>query len=91
MQIRQPLRISKFAFADELEKVMKETFNINEDKDVRLWNKYLSNTFEPLNKKSETLQDAGLFEGQVSRNGITILVVTVVSSSVLLFFFIVLR
>ena len=86
MQIRQPLRISKFAFADELEKVMKETFNINEDKDVRLWNKYLSNTFEPLNKKSETLQDAGLFEGQVSRNGITILVVTVVSSSVLLFF-----
>ena len=43
---------------------MKETFNINEAKDVRLWNKILSNTFEPLNKKAETIQDSGLYDGQ---------------------------
>ena len=44
---------------------MREMFNINEDRDVRLWNKYLSNTFEPLNNKENTVQDAGLYEGQV--------------------------
>ncbi|KAI2644215.1 Ubiquitin carboxyl-terminal hydrolase 15 [Labeo rohita] len=33
--------------------------------ETRLWNKYMSNTFEPLNKPDSTIQDAGLYQGQV--------------------------
>ena len=44
---------------------MREHFSVNDDKGVRLWNKYLTNTFEPLNNKDNTVQDAGLYEGQV--------------------------
>uniref|UniRef100_A0A8C5KZQ6 ubiquitinyl hydrolase 1 n=1 Tax=Jaculus jaculus TaxID=51337 RepID=A0A8C5KZQ6_JACJA len=32
---------------------------------TRLWNKYMSNTFEPLNKPDSTIQDSGLYQGQV--------------------------
>ncbi|KAI1905461.1 hypothetical protein AGOR_G00016430 [Albula goreensis] len=48
-----------------IEKEMRKLFRIPDEKETRLWNKYMSNTFEPLSKLSSTVQDAGLFHGQV--------------------------
>ena len=46
---------------------MRNLFKITTEKEVRLWNKYMSNTYEHLNKPENTVQDAGLYQGQVSR------------------------
>ena len=40
-------------------------FDIAGEREVRLWNKYSSNTFEQLSKLEHTVQDAGLFSGQL--------------------------
>ncbi|GCB66809.1 hypothetical protein scyTo_0010148, partial [Scyliorhinus torazame] len=48
-----------------IEKEMRKLFSIPDEKEIRLWNKYMSNTFEPLNKPDSTIQDAGLYQGQV--------------------------
>ncbi|CAL1543086.1 unnamed protein product [Lymnaea stagnalis] len=48
-----------------IEQEMRNLFSIPEDKEVRLWNRYMSNTYELLSKKDVTLQDAGLYQGQV--------------------------
>lgn len=40
-------------------------FEISEDKETRLWNKYMSNSYEPLHQKTKTVQDAELYQGQV--------------------------
>ena len=45
---------------------MRGVFSIEEKKEVRLWNRYMSNTYEHLSKMDNTLQDAGLYQGQVS-------------------------
>ena len=61
-------RKKKFSKSDTLEHIqstMRTEFNIAEDSDVRLWNKYSSNTFEQLSKLDHTVQDAGLFSGQL--------------------------
>ncbi|XP_068132718.1 ubiquitin carboxyl-terminal hydrolase 15 isoform X5 [Hyperolius riggenbachi] len=50
---------------DMIEKEMRTIFSIPDDKETRLWNKYMSNTFEPLNKPESTIQDAGLYQGQM--------------------------
>lgn len=50
---------------DTIEKEMRTLFNIPSEKETRLWNKYMSNTYEQLNKPDSTVQDAGLFQGQV--------------------------
>jgi ubiquitin carboxyl-terminal hydrolase 4/11/15 len=50
---------------EQLEKTIRKEFNIAEDKEVRLWNRYMTNMYEQLNKKDNTLQDAGLYQGQV--------------------------
>ena len=46
---------------------MRELFSISPEKEVRLWNKYMSNTYEQLGGKGpeSTVQDAGLYQGQV--------------------------
>ena len=44
---------------------MKKVFNITEDTETRLWNKYLSNSCELLPNMEQTVQDAGLYQGQV--------------------------
>lgn len=54
-----------FLFPDTIEKEMRTLFNIPSEKQTRLWNKYMSNTYEQLNKPDSTVQDAGLFQGQV--------------------------
>lgn len=44
---------------------MREKFDIPDDVEVRLWNKYMSNTYELLNKREQTLQEAGIYSGQI--------------------------
>ncbi|XP_030073101.1 ubiquitin carboxyl-terminal hydrolase 15 isoform X2 [Microcaecilia unicolor] len=58
-------RFSKADTIDTIEKEMRKIFIIPDEKETRLWNKYMSNTFEPLNKPDSTIQDAGLYQGQV--------------------------
>ncbi|KAF3689814.1 Ubiquitin carboxyl-terminal hydrolase 4 [Channa argus] len=57
---------SKADTIDTIEKEMRALFNIPSEKETRLWNKYMSNTYEQLNKPDSTVQDAGLFQGQRS-------------------------
>ncbi|CAL8401991.1 unnamed protein product [Arctogadus glacialis] len=56
---------SKADTIDTIEKAMRSLFEIPSQKETRLWNKYMSNTYEQLNKPDSTVQDAGLFQGQV--------------------------
>uniref|UniRef100_A0A8C6KFL0 Ubiquitin carboxyl-terminal hydrolase n=1 Tax=Nothobranchius furzeri TaxID=105023 RepID=A0A8C6KFL0_NOTFU len=58
-------RFSKADTIDTIEKEMRKLFGIPDEKETRLWNRYMSNTFEPLNKPDSTIQDAGLYQGQV--------------------------
>ncbi|XP_074459300.1 ubiquitin carboxyl-terminal hydrolase 4 isoform X2 [Larus michahellis] len=48
-----------------IEKEMRKLFNIPAEKETRLWNRYTSNTYEQLSKLDSTVQDAGLYQGQV--------------------------
>lgn len=48
-----------------VEKAMRDIFEIPDNKEVRLWNKYMSNTYELLNKVEVTVQDVPLFQGQI--------------------------
>lgn len=47
---------------------MRTLFDIPSEKETRLWNKYMTNTYEQLNKYDSTVQDAGLFQGQVNHH-----------------------
>ena len=44
---------------------MKNVFKIAEDTETRLWKKYMSNACEPLANMEQTVQNAGLYQGQV--------------------------
>jgi len=58
----------KFSKSDTLEhikNVMTTEFNIPTEAETRLWNKYTSNTYEQLSRLDNTVQDAGLFSGQL--------------------------
>ncbi|KAJ8401394.1 hypothetical protein AAFF_G00386250 [Aldrovandia affinis] len=59
-------RFSKADTIDTIEKEMRKLFSIPDERETRLWNKYMSNTFEPLSKPDSTIQDAGLYQGQSS-------------------------
>ncbi|XP_055563521.1 ubiquitin carboxyl-terminal hydrolase 4 isoform X5 [Falco biarmicus] len=48
-----------------IEKEMRKLFNIPAEKETRLWNRYMSNMYEQLSKLDSTVQDAGLYQGQV--------------------------
>ncbi|KAL4612787.1 ubiquitin carboxyl-terminal hydrolase 15 isoform X3 [Arapaima gigas] len=59
-------RFSKADTIDTIEKEMRKLFSIPDEKETRLWNKYMTNTFEPLSKLDSTIQDAGLYQGQTT-------------------------
>ena len=44
---------------------MRNAFAISDNKDIRIWNKYMSNTYELLTDTDSTIQDSQLFDGQV--------------------------
>ncbi|XP_042195370.1 ubiquitin carboxyl-terminal hydrolase 4 isoform X3 [Callorhinchus milii] len=57
---------SKADTIDTIEKEMRKLFDISAEKETRLWNRYMTNTYEQLNKPDNTVQDAGLYQGQDS-------------------------
>ncbi|XP_053233347.1 ubiquitin carboxyl-terminal hydrolase 4 isoform X1 [Podarcis raffonei] len=62
------LMSSYFSKADTvatIENEMRKQFNIPDGKEIRLWSRYMSNTYEQLSKLDSTIQDAGLYQGQV--------------------------
>ena len=58
--------IIKCLSTEQLEREMRREFSIEEGKEVRLWNRYMINTYEHLSKMDNTLQDSGIYQGQVS-------------------------
>ena len=46
---------------------MRELFNVPKETVCGVWHKYMSSTYEELSKPEQTLQDAGLYAGQVSQ------------------------
>uniref|UniRef100_A0A8C8JBF0 Ubiquitin carboxyl-terminal hydrolase n=1 Tax=Oncorhynchus tshawytscha TaxID=74940 RepID=A0A8C8JBF0_ONCTS len=65
MEGQEPIsRKVRMSDINTIEKEMRKLFSIPDEKETRLWNKYMSNTFEPLNKPDSTIQDAGLYQGQ---------------------------
>ena len=46
-------------------KTVRTAFDISEDKDIRIWNKYMSSTYELLKDPELTIQDSELYDGQV--------------------------
>lgn len=44
---------------------MRRVFNIPEEVETRVWTKYMSNTYDLLSNLEYTVQDAGLYHGQV--------------------------
>ena len=54
----------------ELELKMKETFSVAKDAECRVWHRYMTDTYELLNNSSQTLTDAGLYNGQVSKRSV---------------------
>ncbi|XP_040263063.1 ubiquitin carboxyl-terminal hydrolase 4 isoform X2 [Bufo bufo] len=56
---------SKADTIESIEKEMRSVFSIPANKETRLWNKYMTNTFEQLTKPDNTVQDAGLYQGQI--------------------------
>ena len=44
---------------------MRAEFSISDEVEVRLWHKYLTNTYRLLNKREQTLQEAGLYSGKI--------------------------
>ena len=57
--------LHRLFFIDNVVKEMKKLFDIPENEEVRLWNKFMHNTYELLVKTDNTLQDHGYGSGQV--------------------------
>ena len=48
-----------------LEAVLKQEFEVEEDAECRVWHKFMTHTYELLSNCSQTLQEVGLYNGQV--------------------------
>ena len=57
---------SRDDIVSDLEAVMKEEFNIERDAECRVWHRFMTDKYELLSNSSQTLQDAGLYNGQVN-------------------------
>ena len=44
---------------------MRQIFDLDSKSETRLWNKYTSSTYEQLTKPDISVQDAGLYSGQI--------------------------
>jgi hypothetical protein len=48
-----------------LEAVVRREFEVEEDAACRVWHRFMTHTYELLSNHSQTLQDAGFYNGQV--------------------------
>ena len=62
----KPRSFSRGDTVGYLEAVMKEEFNVERYAECRVWHRFMTNTYELLSNRSQTLQEAGLYNGQVS-------------------------
>ena len=46
---------------------MKDVFRIPVETETKLWNKYMCNEYELLGNMEQTVEDAGLYQGQVNK------------------------
>lgn len=44
---------------------MRRMYEVSESAECRVWHRYLTNSYELLNNSAQSLQDAGLYSGQV--------------------------
>ena len=51
-----------------LEAILKEEFKVEKDAECRIWHRFMTHTYELLSNPSQTLQDVGLYNGQVNTN-----------------------
>jgi ubiquitin carboxyl-terminal hydrolase 4/11/15 len=51
---------------ENLEAVLRKEFEVEEDAECRVWYRFMTHTYELLSNRSQTLQDAGLYNGQVN-------------------------
>lgn len=57
-------QFSRSSTVADLEEQLKEVFSVAKDAECRVWHRYMTNTYELLSNSSQTLQDAGLYNGQ---------------------------
>ena len=50
----------------DLEAVMKEEFKVEKDAECRVWYRFMTHDYELLSNRSQTLQDDGVYNGQVT-------------------------
>ena len=50
----------------DLEAVIREMFEVDLHAECRVWHRFMTHTYELLSNNYQTLQDAGLYNGQVS-------------------------
>ena len=62
----KPQHFSRADTVGDLEAIMKEEFNVERYAECHVWHRFMTNTYELLSNCSQTLQDAGLYNGQVS-------------------------
>ena len=65
LEVTMKQKFSKSSKVGQIVGVMSHLFGIPTTEEVRLWNKYTSNTYEQLARMDMTTQDAGLFSGQL--------------------------
>lgn len=64
--IVKPHNFSRGDTVGYMEAVLKKEFNVEKDTECRVWHRFMTHTYELLSNRSQTLQDAGLYNGQVN-------------------------
>ncbi len=49
----------------DLERSMRQLYEVSDSTECRVWHRYLTNSYELLSNSAQSLQDAGLYSGQV--------------------------
>lgn len=62
--IRKLFVTINFEFTATIDQEMRKLFEIPDNVETRLWNRYTANTYEQLAKLDATVQDTGLYSGQ---------------------------
>jgi ubiquitin carboxyl-terminal hydrolase 4/11/15 len=61
----KPHSFSRGDTVEYLEAVLRKEFEVEEDAECRVWHRFMTHTYELLSNRSQTLQAAGLYNGQV--------------------------
>jgi len=60
-----PKSFSQVDTVETIAKTMRQMFRVVDDKEIRLWLRYMSKSYEPLSKPELTIQESGLYTGQM--------------------------